>query len=94
VASRPAPAAWDFVAFTLNGCALACKPPYVLLRERLRWVHESGFEREGLVNESAVPGVELDPERTCVRCSEDACGLGSYPTGLLCACEACVMHDA
>jgi hypothetical protein len=34
---------------------------------------------------------KLDPERTCVRCSADACGVGSYPTGLLCECEQCKM---
>jgi hypothetical protein len=75
--------------FALNTCALACKPPYLLLRERLRWVNESN---------TAVPAELLlfktfDAERTCVRCDEDACGVGSYPTGLLCECAGCLMPD-
>jgi hypothetical protein len=71
-------------AFALNSCALACTPPYVRLRERLRWT-----------NATAGPEAlrQLDPERTCVRCSEDACPIGSYPTGLLCECAQCVMDD-
>jgi hypothetical protein len=76
--------------FALNTCALACKPPHLLLRERLRWVNESNTTvPEELRDFLAFP--KLDPERTCVRCSADACGVGSYPTGLLCECAQCVM---
>jgi hypothetical protein len=78
--------------FALNTCALACKPPYLLLRERMRWVNESNTtDPEELRDFLAFP--KLDPERTCVQCSEDACGVGSYPTGLLCECAPCVMDD-
>jgi hypothetical protein len=82
----------DAFEFALNTCALACKPPYLLLRERLRWVNESNTTvPEELRDFLAFP--KLDPERTCVRCSADACGVGSYPTGLLCECEQCKMPD-
>ena len=90
VMNRIAPDAVDFAAFTLNSCALACKRPYVLLRERQRWMNESNAP----VPEDLAHFQELDEERTCVRCSEHACDIGSYPTGLLCACEACSMPDA
>ena len=79
----------DVFEFALNTCALACKPPYLLLRERLRWVNESN----STVPEDLRHFMKLDPERTCVRCSGDACGVGRYPTGLLCECAQCVMDD-
>jgi hypothetical protein len=78
--------AFDFAS---NSCALACRPPHLLLRERLRWMNESNTT----VPEDLRDFLELDPERTCVRCSGDACGVGRYPTGLLCECAQCVMDD-
>jgi hypothetical protein len=78
--------AFDFAS---NSCALACRPPHLLLRERLRWMNESNTT----VPEDLRDFLELDPERTCVQCSEDACGVGRYPTGLLCECAQCVMDE-
>lgn len=79
----------DVFEFALNTCALACRPPYVLLRERLRWVNESN----STVPEDLLHFMNLEQNRTCVRCSADACGVGSYPTGLLCECAQCEMPD-
>jgi hypothetical protein len=83
----------DVFEFALNTCALACRPPYLLLRERLRWANEShSTVPEELLD--FLASLKLFPERTCVRCSEDACGVGNYPTGLLCECAQCEMHDS
>jgi hypothetical protein len=82
----------DVFEFSLNTCTLACRPPYLLLRERLRWANESHStvpEDLGLFQSQ----FQLVPERTCVRCSEDACGVGNYPTGILCECALCEMPD-
>jgi hypothetical protein len=78
-------------------CVIACQPPFVLLRERLQATGLCG----GVVNGSVLmesPEVPesmwgLDADRTCVRCEEDACGVGRYPTGILCECADCVMDD-
>ena len=80
-------------------CALACQPPFVLLRERLQatglW-GRTDIAAGGVVLESPeVPSAlwGLDPGRTCVRCAEDACGVGQYPAGVLCQCMQCEMDE-
>ena len=85
-------------------CVIACQPPFVLLRERLQatglWGRavDRSIDRFGsvLLESPEVPERMwgLDANRTCVRCAEDACGVGRYPTGILCECADCVMDDA
>jgi hypothetical protein len=80
-------------------CALACQPPFVLLRERLRavglWGRADVATGSVLLETPEVPSPlwGLDAERTCVRCSEDACGVGRYPAGVLCQCAECDMDE-
>lgn len=80
-------------------CALACQPPYVLLRERLRavglWGRTDVAAGAVVLETPELPSPlwGLDAERTCVRCSEDACGVGRYPAGVLCQCMDCEMDE-
>lgn len=71
-------------AFAPDACDFECKPPYLRLSARL-----------AAANASALPpGLPpLDPARTCVRCAEDACAVGAFPTGPLCQCAPCAMHE-
>ena len=80
-------------------CALACQPPFVLLRERLRalglWGRADVAAGAVVLETSELPSAlwGLDAERTCVRCAEDACGVGRYPAGVLCQCMECDMDE-
>lgn len=87
-------AAVEVAAYT---CVIACKPPFVLLRERLQATGLWGRVVQGsvLLESPEVPERMwgLDANRTCVRCSQDACGVGRYPSGILCECADCVMDE-
>jgi hypothetical protein len=80
-------------------CAAACQPPYVLLRERLRalglWGRADVAAGAVVLETPELPNAVwgLDAERTCVRCGEDACGVGKYPAGVLCQCMECDMDE-
>ena len=80
-------------------CAAACQPPFVLLRERLLaaglWGRADVVVGAVVLETPELPSQlwGLDAERTCVRCAEDACGVGRYPAGVLCQCRDCDMDE-
>ena len=82
-----------------ESCALTCQPPFVLLRERLRalglWGRADVAAGAVVLETPELPIAVwgLDAERTCVRCGEDACGVGRYPAGVLCQCMECDMDE-